>query len=627
MITLRHRLILIGSLFIVSLTPGNAMSLIPSLPPGSELKALLQDVERLNAALEQNPDLLSDTRLKDLELTGLVLKNVTLSNLHWRNVKLTRADWSNVTIEGATWIGVKMKESELDNVTFNRVYFNLDEAVYWGSTDFVKSRLHNVHFVESELIEVRIDRLKPSRLFFEHSKLRTGGHEPHIQRSGVLGRSQLDLFIRDSDIESSLIGALKYPSNVFIENSRVIGGVGGELKSLIIRNSHFDGDGPQRADYVLVEDSAIYIGLKKVRFVHMKNITQINHNNRHWGAGLAENIIIDGCQNPLGISFWESKVDNLFIRNCQLTAPYFKKTQIGLLQLCDMQMALNIDDPAFGDIHIMAWNNASIRHLQLHNVQFQGAFPPATGLKIGHLQSGQSTLPEKLRDAARQQSPLAACPPLPDTERLKREALSDDPPLSLAVELQDRLIADYKTSVPRANPPFHEALFDHLQCQLPFRHEWIEHYHNHYGLGADLLPPPVRGVSLVLFDGRLEAVIGEGCEGRVHYRNPVWRAVTGPYGESRQLLELSAIKPAHQFFIPETLNHTGNSRPFICLWFDPPGAPLHYDTTEPWMVEVRAAVPEGKTRHRERHPLIIGPCWDEKPTGYPPLEPPPWEMA
>ncbi len=142
------------------------MSLIPPLPPGSELKALLQDVERLNAALEQNPDLLSDTRLKDLELTGLVLKNVTLSNLHWRNVKLTRADWSNVTIEGATWIGVKMKESELDNVTFNRVYFNLDEAVYWGSTDFVKSRLHNVHFVESELIEVNIDKLRPSRLFF-----------------------------------------------------------------------------------------------------------------------------------------------------------------------------------------------------------------------------------------------------------------------------------------------------------------------------------------------------------------------------------------------------------------------------------------------------------------------------
>ncbi|WP_330178288.1 hypothetical protein [Candidatus Vondammii sp. HM_W22] len=267
------------------------------------------------------------------------------------------------------------------------------------------------------------------------------------------------------------------------------------------------------------------------------------------------------------------------------------------------------------------------QHLQLHNVRFQGAFPPATGLKIGHLQSGQSTLPEKLRDAARQQSPLAACPPLPDTERLKREALSDDPPLSLAVELQDRLIADYKTSVPRANPPFHEALFDHLQCQLPFRHEWIEHYHNHYGLGADLLPPPVRGVSLVLFDGRLEAVIGEGCEGRVHYRNPVWRAVTGPYGESRQLLELSAIKPAHQFFIPETLNHTGNSRPFICLWFNPPGAPLHYDTTDPWMVEVRAAVPEGKTRHQERHPLVIGPCWDEKPAGYLPLEPPPWEMA
>ncbi|WP_241086992.1 hypothetical protein [Candidatus Vondammii sp. HM_W22] len=45
------------------------------------------------------------------------------------------------------------------------------------------------------------------------------------------------------------------------------------------------------------------------------------------------------------------------------------------------------------------------------------------------------------------------------------------------------------------------------------------------------------------------------------------------------------------------------------------------------MVEVRAAVPEGKTRHQERHPLVIGPCWDEKPAGYPPLEPPPWEMA
>ncbi len=579
MITLRHRLILIGSLFIVSLTPGNAMSLIPSLPPGSELKALLQDVERLNAALEQNPDLLSDTRLKDLVLTGLVLKNVTLSNLHWRNVKLTRADWSNVTIEGATWIGVKMKESELDNVTFNRVYFNLDEAVYWGSTDFVKSRLHNVHFVESELIEVRIDRLKPSRLFFEHSKLRTGGHEPHIQRSGVLGRSQLDLFIRDSDIESSLIGALKYPSNVLIENSRVIGGVGGELKSLIIRNSHFEGQGPQRADYVLVENSRIYTRIPNARFIHLKNNEYFSSPNTYYrvsGMRIAETVLIEDCPESSRLVFHNARIANLYFNNCDLENPTFTDAKIGHLQICNGKIGRDVDTDTKNSVaHLnrTAWNNTSIRHLQLHNVQFQGAFPPATGLKIGHLQSGQSTLPEKLRDAARQQSPLAACPPLPDTERLKREALSDDPPLSLAVELQDRLIADYKTSVPRANPPFHEALFDHLQCQLPFRHEWIEHYHNHYGLGADLLPPPVRGVSLVLFDGRLEAVIGEGCEGRVHYRNPVWRAVTGPYGESRQLLELSAIKPAHQFFIPETLNHTGNSRPFICLWFDPPGAP------------------------------------------------------
>ncbi|WP_330178388.1 pentapeptide repeat-containing protein [Candidatus Vondammii sp. HM_W22] len=485
MITLRHRLILIGSLFFVSLTPGNAMSLIPPLPPGSELKALLQDVERLNTALEQNPDLLSDTRLKDLELTGLVLKNVTLSNL-----KLTRADWSNVTIEGATWIGVKMKESELDNVTFNRVYFNLDEAVYWGSTDFVKSRLHNVHFVESELIEVRIKKLKPSRLFFEHSKLRTRVNESHQQRSGGLGHSQLDLFIRDSDIASSIIGPLKYPSNVLIENSRVIGGVGGELKSLIIRNSHFDGNGPQRADYVLVEDSKISTGFPRARFIHLKNNEYLHDGLLGSGIGLGkvETVIIDGCKASSSLTIGKkTRIQNFHIRNCVLSEPYLKRAQVELFQLCDVKVELESEKSAIS--YPRAWNNASIRHLQLHNVRFQGAFPPATGLKIGHLQSGQSTLPEKLRDAARQQSPLAACPPLPDTERLKREALSDDPPLSLAVELQDRLIADYKASVPRANPPFHEALFDHLQCQLPFRHEWIEHYHNHYGLGADLLPP------------------------------------------------------------------------------------------------------------------------------------------
>ncbi len=148
------------------------MSLTPPLPPGSELKALLQDVERLNAALEQNPDLLSDTRLKDLELTGLVLKNATLSNLHWRNVRLIDAQLTEVTIQSSRWIGVQFKESTFHKVTFRDVKMTVDKSVYHGNTKFLGGIMDDVRFYDAELWDIDMIGLKKSRIWFERVKLK-----------------------------------------------------------------------------------------------------------------------------------------------------------------------------------------------------------------------------------------------------------------------------------------------------------------------------------------------------------------------------------------------------------------------------------------------------------------------
>ncbi|WP_330178289.1 hypothetical protein [Candidatus Vondammii sp. HM_W22] len=159
--------------------------------------------------------------------------------------------------------------------------------------------------------------------------------------NGVIAYSELQFHIKDSDLSPHGIHSLNYPTEVLIENSRVIGGVGGELKSLIIRNSHFEGQGPQRADYVLVEDSAIHINMSKAVFAHFKNIKHIDRNSKSMGIGTAKNLVIDGCQNPLDLTLWKSHIGNLFVRNCELIDPFFEDVRVGQMQLCNVQLSLN----------------------------------------------------------------------------------------------------------------------------------------------------------------------------------------------------------------------------------------------------------------------------------------------
>ncbi|HHJ18844.1 MAG TPA: hypothetical protein ENJ84_03290, partial [Gammaproteobacteria bacterium] len=387
------------------------MSLIPPMPPGNELKALLQDVPQLNRKLEQDPTLLNSTRLKEMDLSGLVVKNTTLKNLKWHNIKLVNAVFEDVTIEDSQWVGVRCKDCTLRNVTFSKVTLDQDRQIKEGGSNFINGVMDDVRFIDSRLLDVMIDELEPSRLTFERVTLKNDDSGEAWQDMGFIHHSVIHVTIKDSTIYYPNMGRLRYPSEIIIENSHIEeGSLGDRLKRLEITHSHFEGAGPGYADYVYIADSKVDIGLPEARFIHFKNNEYLENSQASSGIGHVSTAVIDGCKNIFDVSFFESHIANLYIRDCTLKDPYFKNSKIGLIQLCNVTISRNPEDPINGDLNQMAWDKASIRQAQFHNVTFSGPFP-VKGLSIGQLQASDSRLPDELTRAARQQGPLdGGCP-------------------------------------------------------------------------------------------------------------------------------------------------------------------------------------------------------------------------
>ena len=587
---------LIAIIFSLISVVGVAMSSIPS-SIGTDL---LKDIKKLNRVLIDNPALLSGTRLKDVDLSGLVLKDVTLKDLDWRSVKLEGSRWSNVTIKDSVWLGVKLERSELDNVVFDHTRFDWNRgADRYGEVRFNKSKLNSVHFIHSDLRDVQFSSLQPSQLYFEHSQLHTELEESYVHRTGVIRYSEVKLYIKDSDFRTETIYHLKYPSEAYIENSRFIGGISGKFKRLEIRNSHYDGNSAE-PDYLLIENSTINTGSPEAGFIHLKNNKYLLGDiGSSIGIPLADTVLIEDCQSPLYLGIpTKARINKLYIRDCMLIEPSLRKSKIGYFEICDSMIESDPKKSARRRYRPKAWDNASIRELNLYNVRFEGEFPQAKNLHINTLGSdGQHPIPERLRQAADQQQDLQTCPTLPDTEALKRRALQPPTDDRLSVLLQERTSALHQRRADRLNP-FNRIIADAQQLIIPFDTDWLRKHQYLYSLGAGIHAPPLQWASLYIYNHENDRFIDQR-----HYQ------ADQPMDEQGEL-SLTTLRPEQHFGLVRSIDTYLSRVPMLYLWFAPAEAPVAYDDTTPWAIAL--ATQPGEDGHRldpSRSYLEANPVW------------------
>ena len=92
---------------------------------------------------------------------------------------------------------------------------------------------------------------------------------------------------------SERVSSLNYPSEVFIDNSKMKG-VSGHLKRIEIKNSEFAGQAGSSADYVFVENTVGKVSLYNARFAHLVN----NKLNGGDVVGVKK-CLVENCQTPL----------------------------------------------------------------------------------------------------------------------------------------------------------------------------------------------------------------------------------------------------------------------------------------------------------------------------------------
>ena len=242
---------------------------------------------------------------------------------------------------------------------------------------------------------------------------------------------------------------------------------------------------------------------------------------------------------------------------------------MGLVQFCDV--TIDRTEPSRRDNR--RWNNTSIRQAQFHNVTFSGPFP-VKGLSIGQLQASDSRLPDELTRAARQQGPLdGGCPPLPDLDALKQEALSGEPPPPLSEYLQQ--------ISPAEAPAIRRYAIDHADGILFFREDWISHYHALNGLGSRPEPPVLHSATL-----RLKTPGQRLPKYEIALKPGDWQTGVSHLDEPCRALPLHAIEPPEICRMAYYLGIFPKSALTLDLHFAPVPAPARFDVTAPWVLHL-----------------------------------------
>ena len=286
--------------FIIGLFISN-VALAIALPPSPHFSHLLNNISELNKALIKDPDLLSNTRLTDITLKGVVLKNGTIKNTRWRNVEFDNPVFENVQISDGNWFGIRFRNMKLKQVTFDDVFMAVNKSVIYdntidhgGNTEFFHGVMDNVIFKNSTLKAVEIEEFKHSDITFSNIKMVEDpkSRTDNTSKYSSIGYIQGQLHFLNSEM-SQEVSSLRYPSEVFIDNSKMKG-VSGHLKRIEIKNSEFAGQAGSSADYVFIENTVGKFSLGKVRFAHL-----VNNKLRGGDVKRAENILIEDCQIPL----------------------------------------------------------------------------------------------------------------------------------------------------------------------------------------------------------------------------------------------------------------------------------------------------------------------------------------
>ena len=149
-----------------------------ALPPSPHFTHLLNNIPELNKALIKDPDLLSNTRLTDITLKGVVLKNGTIKNTRWRNVEFDNPVFENVQIRDGNWFGIRFRNMQLKQVTFDDIFMAVNKSVIYdntsdhgGNTNFSYGVMDQVVFKNSILKAVEIEEFKHSDITFSNIKM------------------------------------------------------------------------------------------------------------------------------------------------------------------------------------------------------------------------------------------------------------------------------------------------------------------------------------------------------------------------------------------------------------------------------------------------------------------------
>jgi len=411
--------------FIIGLLISNVAIAI-ALPPSPHFTHLLNNIPELNKALIKDPDLLSNTRLTDITLKGVVLKNGTIKNTRWRNVEFDNPVFENVEISNGNWFGIRFRNMKLKQVTFDDVFMAVNKSVIYdntsdhgGNTNFSYGVMDKVVFKNSILKAVEIEEFKHSDITFSNIKMVEDpkSRTDNTSKYSSVGYIQGQLHFLNSEM-SQEVSSLRYPSEVFIDNSKMKG-VSGHLKRIEIKNSEFAGQAGSSADYVFIENTVGDVSLYNARFAHL-----VNNRLDYAEINGTQNVLFENCQTPSYYSI--DNAQNLMIRNCMIDKLFMNKAQVGNLTWCDVTFhSQGPSNRVENSVWDQLWDKANIRELDLYNVQISGDYPTTKDITIGIINKDESTiLPSPFLQTAQKQGVLTTCPPRPNVEQLKQQALA-----------------------------------------------------------------------------------------------------------------------------------------------------------------------------------------------------------
>lgn len=314
-------------------------------PLSGQWDALFKDVEALNAHALKGPIAISNSIIRNYDISGAIIPVARFENTRWENVEAKNIKFGELKIRDSVINGTNFFQSIIGEAIFENVIFE--------NVIFVSSNMANVKFINCKIHNAQIRNLKSSKIDLVNS----------ILNNSPMYQSEIELKITNSELSESNFMGLVFGSSLIVESSNLnqINLDKSKLAKIIISNSNLMETTVQDSiiDEIFISNSRLDISfansdLNKANFVEVEskllglvdaNVNEISIKSCKKGGHVALGgekftfnlIAIDNCSLDFEIPW--AKGGELLISNTRLEKANFEDLRVSNLIIDNVEFA------------------------------------------------------------------------------------------------------------------------------------------------------------------------------------------------------------------------------------------------------------------------------------------------